>query len=144
MIDEKDAASTIGIEVKAIMELIAGIDTVFPDEDLVEVLIGAVNTWGTIEIQVLYPTLEAVFEGMEQTLALARERLNTLHELAETMRLGEGADAPFSELAERYIDGVKYHLLVDIQEIVPLTAQLPEKLRYEIGAAMAEMKRDIE
>lgn len=138
-----DAASYIGQEVKSLMQLIAAIDADMPDEDSVEVLIGAVSRWGAAESELLYSALEAALEGSETVTEPARQRLNTLYELQSNIHEGEGADGPFSELARQYIDGVKYHLAVDVQEIVPLTSQLPERISRELATSMAAMKLDL-
>ncbi len=139
----KDTATYIGLQVKSLMELIAEIDMFMPDEELVEVLIGQMSAWGAVEVQVLFPVLEAALDGSEETTSLARERLNVIHELQNTIHLGEGADAPFAELATKYIDALKYHLLVDIQEIVPLASQLPEGLGGEITLRMQDLKEEL-
>lgn len=133
-----------GLQAKSLMELINEIDPYIPDEDLVEVLIGSVSAWGAIEAQLLFPALEAALEGAEDFTAAARERLNALYALQETMHLGEGADAPFTDIARKYIDGVKYHLVADVQDIVPLAAQLPEGLSVELAERMAAMKLEQE
>jgi hypothetical protein len=139
-----DTATYIGQQVKHLMELIADIDPYLPDEDLVEVLIGSFSAWGTVEAQLLFPALEATFEGSEAVTAIARERLNTLHALQDAIHLGEGADEPFSEQALKYTDAVKYHLLLDIQELVPLASQLPDSISHELARSMADMKMDLE
>lgn len=139
-----DAAIYIGQEVKAITELIAGIDPYIPDEDMVEVLIGEVIAWGVIEAQVLFPALEAALEGAEVATAAGRERLNTLYSLQNTIHDAEGADSPFTDLALRYINAVKYHLVVDVQEMIPLAAQLPQALSAALARSMAAMKLDME
>lgn len=139
-----DAADYIGQEVKSLMQLIATIDPYTPDEDSVEVLIGAVTSWGASESNLLYSALEAALEGSEAVTEPARQRLNTLYELQANLHEGEGADGPFAELARKYIDGVKYHLAVDVKEMVPLAAQLPERISRELAASMSAMKLDFE
>lgn len=139
-----DTAMYIGQEVKAIMQLVADIDPYMPDEDLVEVLIGAVAAWGAIEVQVLFPALEMALEGSEAATAPARERLNTLYSLQAIIHEDEEAQEPFTAVAKRYVEGVKYHLLVDIQEMAPLAAQLPPHLSAELARHMAAMKMELE
>lgn len=109
-----------------------------------EVLIGAVSDWGAIEVQVLFPALEAVLEGSEESTAPARERLNTLHTLQNNMHEDEAAEGPYNALARGYIDAVKYHLVVDVQDIVPLAAQLPEREGSVIAQKMATLKAELE
>lgn len=139
-----DAVTFIGLQAKSLMELINEIDPYIPDEDLVEVLIGFFRSWGAIEAQLLFPALEAAFDGLDEPVAAARERLNALNALESTIHLGEGADGPFTDLARKYIDGVKYHLVADVQEIAPLAAQLPAGLSAELAESMAAMKADQE
>lgn len=139
-----DTATYIGREVKSIMQLIGEIDPFLPDEDLVEVLIGAVTAWGTIEAQVLFPALEAAFEGSEPATALARERLNTLYSLHNIIHEEVEVMEPFHEVARRYIDAVKYHLVVDVQEFAPLSAQLPPAISTQLASSMAAMRLDLE
>jgi hypothetical protein len=141
---QHDTSAFIGQEVKAITELIAAIDPYSPDEDMVEVLIGAVSAWGVIEAQVLFPALETQIEGAEAATTAARERLNTLYSLQNTIHDIEYSDSPFSELALKYIDGVKYHLVVDVQEMMPLAQQLSVDSSGELARAMAAMKLELE
>lgn len=141
---QTETPSFIGQEVKAIMQLVAEIDPYQPDEDMVEVLIGAVAAWGAIEVQVLFPALEAALEGAEAATAPARERLNTLYSLQAIIHEDEEAQEPFTAVAQRYVDGVKYHLLVDIQEMVPLAAGLPPHISAELARNMAALKMDLE
>jgi len=141
-----DTASYIGLQVKALMELIAEIDQIdqyMPDEELVEVLIGQMNVWGAVEAQILFPALEAAFEGAEETTELARQRLNVISDLQDTIHLGEGADEPFNELATKYVDALKYHLLVDVQEIAPLAVQLPDGLSVQLMRRMNDFKDEL-
>jgi hypothetical protein len=139
-----DAQTYIAQEVKAILALIADIDPSIPDEDLLEVLIGAVAAWGAIEVQVLFPAIEAALEGSEAATAPARERLNTLYSLQAMIHEEVEADEPFAALARRYIDGVKYHLLADIQEMVPLVIQIPPNLSVLLAKNMAALRMELE
>lgn len=139
-----DTPSYIGQEVKGIMEIIADIDPYMPDEDMVEILIGSVGAWSVQESRLLLPALEAAFEGSETVTEAARERLNTLYALQGTIHDGEGVDSPFNELALKYIDAVKYHLVVDVQELAPLAGQLPIAISRELAASMAALKLDLE
>jgi hypothetical protein len=139
-----DSAAYIAQQVKALLDLIEEIDHYQPDEDMVEVLIGLVGVWGAIEAQLIFPTLEVAFEGTEAVLQASRSRLNTLYALQGTIHDGEGAVGPFSDLARKYIDGVKYHLAADIQEIAPLAAQLPADVSADLARSMAAMKQDLE
>lgn len=139
-----DTATYIGLQVKSIMELIAEIDRDTPDEDIVEVLIGLVGTWGVIEAQLLYPALEAAFDGAEDTVEPAMLRLQTLQKLQDMMHEDEYSDEPWSTLARKYVDAVKYHLLVDVQDVAPLAAQLPTRISSELVASMTAMKEDLE
>lgn len=138
-----DAATYIGQEVAAILKLVGEIDAYVPEEDILEVLIGAVTAWGTIEAELLYTALETAFEGSEIATQAARERLNTLYALQASIHEGEGAEGPFNELARNYVDGVKYHLAADVQEMVPLAAQLPERISRQLAGSMAAMKLDL-
>lgn len=137
-----DAVNIIGLEAKSLMELINGIDPHIPDEDMVEVLIGSFRAWGAIEAQLLFPTLEGALEGSEELTSAARDRLDALYTLEDTIHLDEGAEGPFTELARRYIDGVKYYLIADVQDIAPLAAQLPPHLSLELADRMAAMKAE--
>jgi virulence-associated protein VagC len=139
-----DSANFIGTQVKGIMAAIAGIDPYFPDEDMMEVLIGSVSSWGAIEAELLFTALEVAFEGSEDIIEPARQRLNTLYALQESMHNAEGAEEPYNEQALKYIDGVKYHLAADIQDIVPLAAQLPVGISQELALNMSAMKQDLE
>jgi hypothetical protein len=134
----------IGQQVKSIMSLIADIDPYMPDEDLVEVLIGLVSAWGAVEAKLLYATFEAALEGSEEVTEPARQRLSTLYALQNTIHDGEGADAPFSDMARKYIDGVKYHLAVDVKDMIPLALELPEPLSQELAESMSAMKLELE
>jgi fructose-specific phosphotransferase system IIC component len=107
-----DSANFIGTQVKGIMAAIAGIDPYFPDEDMMEVLIGSVSSWGAIEAELLFTALEVAFEGSEDIIEPARQRLNTL--------------------------------AADIQDIVPLAAQLPVSISQELALSMSAMKQDLE
>jgi hypothetical protein len=140
----QDTAAYIGLQVKGLMEQIAEIDTYLPDEDQVEILIGSVSAWGTIEAQVLYPAIAIAFEEAEPTIEAARERLNTLHALEESIHTGEGAEGPFTELAIEYLNAVKYHLVVDVQEFVPLAQQLPIDISHDLAREMAALKLELE
>lgn len=126
------------------MELIAEIDEFIPDEDLVEVLIGEFNAWGATELQTLYPALEAILEGAEAVTTAAAERLNVLHDLQAAIHEGEAAEVPYSVLAKKYVDAVKYHLVVDVKEMIPLASQLPEHLSVELAQQMSDLKMELE
>ncbi|MDB5181712.1 MAG: hypothetical protein JWP13_475 [Candidatus Saccharibacteria bacterium] len=126
------------------MQLIADMDPYFPEEDAFEVLVGAVSAWGVLETKVLFPALEANLEGSETVTAPARERLNTLYSLESTIHDGEGAEGPFNELAPKYIDAVKYHLVVDVKELVPLASQLTEAQSVQLARSMTAMKLEME
>ena len=139
-----DTATYIGRQAKAMMEIIADIDTTAPDEDIVEVLIGMVETWARVEESLLFPALEAALEGAESLTTAAHDRLKTLEELQTDIHLGEGAEGPFSTQAKKYIDAVKYHLIVDVQDIAPLAAQLDAHISRELAAEMAAMKADLD
>lgn len=139
-----DAATYIGQQVKALMQLIADLDPYFPDEDSFEVLVGEFGVWGVIEAQVLFPAYESLLEGSEAATTAARERLNTLYALQNSIHDAEGAEGPFNELAPKYIDAVKYHLLADIQEMVPLATQLDDHASKDLARSMAAMKQDME
>lgn len=134
----------IGEEVKSIMRLVADIDNVEPDEDMVEVLIGAVGSWGTIEAQILFPALESQLEESGELITAARKRLDVLYSLQGQMHEEEYSEEPWNALARKYIDAVKYHLLVDVQDFIPLTAQLPAGLSIQLAASMSAMKLDLE
>lgn len=140
---QMDTTAFIGNEVKSIMLIVAEIDPDMPDEDIIEVLIGAVMTWGVIEAQLLLPALEVAFTEAEPVVDAARKRLNILNELQDSLHLGEGADGPFNALAHKYIDAVKYHLLVDIQDLVPLASQLSSSVSSELAHSMAAMKSEL-
>jgi hypothetical protein len=144
MNDQIDAPTYIGQEVKAIMQVIAGIDPYMPDEDLVEVLIGAVAAWGGVEAQVLFPALETALEGSEAATAPARERLHTLYSLQVIIHEEVEAQEPYASVAKRYVDGVKYHLLADVQELVPLAAQIPRNLSISLAQKMQALKLELE
>jgi hypothetical protein len=139
-----DTVEYIQKQTASIVQLIEAVDSYMPDEDMVEVLIGAFSSWGTIEAELLYTAVETAFEGSLEVVEPARERLNTLYALQENIHLGEAADAPFSLLARQYVDGVKYHLAVDAQQIAPLVAQLPDRFSHELAASMAAMKLELE
>lgn len=126
------------------MELISQIDPYLPEEDLVEVLIGQVEAWGKVESELLFPALEATFEGSEAATDAARERLNTLYALSSNIHLNEGAEGPFNDLAAKYIDAVKYHLVVDVKEFATMAAQLPKHISLELALAMDSKKLDLE
>lgn len=139
-----DVVTVIGQEVKSIMGLIADMDDYQPDEDLVEVLVGSVSTWGAIEAQLLFPALEAELAEAEQVVAGAQKRLNTLHELQDMMHEDIYSDDPWSATARKYVDAVKYHLLVDVQDIVPLANQLSSGSDRQLAASMRAMKLELE
>lgn len=139
-----DTPTYIGLQAKGMLEVINDIDPYFPDEDLVEVLIGLVEVWGSIETKLLFPTLEAALEGSEETTDKARARLNALHALHLTLHDEYEPDGPYAELATKYIDAVKYHLLVDVQDIAPLAAQLEDHISQELASEMAAMKANQE
>jgi hypothetical protein len=139
-----DATTYIGLQAKHIMEVIADIDPYFPDEDLVEVLIGMVSTWGSLESQLLFPTLEAALEGAEEFTDPARKRLRTLQTLQGTLHDELEPDSPYADTAKKYIDAVKFHLLVDVQDIAPLAAQLEPHISLELAAAMSALKAERE
>lgn len=144
---ESDLITFVGNEIKSLTRQIAEIDPYLPDEDMVEVLIGSFKAWGVLETQLLFPALEMLFEGeegVETATSSARERLNALDTIVGTIHLGEGADGPFTELAVKYIDAIKYHLVADVQDILPLAAQLPPRIQTELAASMAAMKADLE
>lgn len=126
------------------MQLIADLDPYSPDEDEMEVLIGEMSTWGIIEAQVLFPALELAFDGAEATINPARDRLSTLYDLQASIHENENAEEPFDELAGKYISGVKFHLLADVQEMVPLAVQLPAAVSRELAHAMEAMKLELE
>jgi hemerythrin-like domain-containing protein len=139
-----DSTQYIANQVKAIVQVMADIDPDNLEEDSVEVLIGYMSAWGVVEAQVLFPALETQLESAEPITGEARKRLNVLYELQNNIHEGEGAEGPFSELAPKYIDAVKYHLLADVQEIVPLAAQLPEAESIDLASSMAAAKLDME
>jgi hypothetical protein len=139
-----DVVTYIGEQIKSIMLLIASIDLYMPDEDSMEVLIGAVSAWASVESELLYAAVEAAIEGSEIVTQPARERLHTLYALQANLHEGEGAEAPFNQLAAQYIDGVKYHLAVDMQEIAPMTTQLPDNINRELVTSMQAMKLSLE
>lgn len=120
-----DVATVIGTTAKSIMYLVNEIDEYLPDEALVEVLIDAFHRWATIEQSLLFPALEQYAPDSDQLLAAAEKRLTVLQTLEDDIHLGEGADAPYSELALKYVAAVKYHLIVDVEDIMPLTLQVP-------------------
>jgi hypothetical protein len=137
-----DTATYIASQVKLIMQIISEIDTYDPEEDLLEVLIGRVTNWGAVEVQLLFPTLEAALEGSEAVTDPARERLNKLDSMQESIHLGEGAEAPLAELAKKYVDAVKYHLIVDVQDVVPLAVQLDPSISRGLANEMADMQAE--
>lgn len=129
-------ASQIGVQAKAIMEIVNDIDAYLPDEDAVEVLMYAFGRWGAIERTVLFPVLEQYVEESEPLLTSAVHRLEKLQEMEDDMHLYEGAEAPFSETATKYIAAIKYHLIVDVQDILPLTLQIPERENAKVAERM--------
>lgn len=141
---DSELITFIGGEIKSLTRQIAEIDPYLPDEDMVEVLIGSFNAWGTLEAQLLFPALETLFEGTETATGPARDRLNALYALEGTIHLGEGGDGPFTEVALKYIDAIKYHLVADVQDILPLAAQLPPHIQAELAGRMRAMKADLE
>lgn len=139
-----DTPTYIGQQVEGIMALVADIDRNQPEEDIVEVLIGSVGTWGVVEAQVLFPALEAAFDDADTVIAAARRRLHVLYELQGMIHEDETSDEPWASLVRKYVDAVKYHVLVDVQDIAPLAAQLPPRLSAELSASMSAMKLDLE
>lgn len=140
MIDEAglDIAAIIGNQAKVLARLIADIDEYSPDEGAVEVLLYSFQKWGSIETAVLFPALEQYADGSEAIVDAALKRLEVLDGLQANIHLYEGADAPFSELAAKFIAAVKYHLIVDVQDILPLTLQIPELANDRIALQMRQ------
>lgn len=120
-----DIATAIANQAHILMRLITDIDDFAPDEGAVEVLLYAFEKWGSIETAIIFPVLERYVEESEPIVDAALKRLDMLAGLQDSIHLYEGADAPFSELANKYIAAVKYHLIVDVQDIAPLTMQVP-------------------
>lgn len=129
-------AGQIGVQAKSIMELVNEIDAYLPDEDAVEVLMYAFGRWSAIEQSLLFPVVEQHVEESELLIASAVQRLEKLREMEDDMHLYEGAEAPFSETATKYIAAVKYHLIVDVQDILPLTLHIPSKENIKVAERM--------
>lgn len=138
-----DVAATIGNTAKSIMYLVNEIDAYMPDEALVEVLIDAFHRWATIEEHLLFPALEQYAPEAEPLLAAAAKRLNVLQTLQDDIHLGEGADAPYSELALKYVAAIKYHLVVDVEDIMPLTLAIPAPASENLVDDMQQMNEEL-
>lgn len=139
-----DAAAFIGLQVKNLMQQIADIDPYQPDEDQVEVLIGSFKAWGILEAQLLFPALETAMPDTEAVVAAGQDRLNTLQSLEEGIHIGEGGEGPFAALVDEYIKAIKYHLLVDVQEFVPLAQWLSIADNQRLAEDMAAMRLELE
>ncbi len=133
-----DIAEHIGLRAKTLMELVQEIDGYAPDEGTVEVLIDAFGRWSQVETRLLFPALESYAE--DETFAdKAAERIAVLERLRDNIRLEEGADAPYSELASKYVAGIKYHLIVDVEDILPLALLVPEVESRQLLARMQKL-----
>lgn len=138
-----NVASVIGNTAKSIMYLINEIDEYMPDEALAEVLIDAFHRWATIEAQILFPAMGEFVEEAEELLAAADKRLTVLQTLEDNIHLGEGADAPYSELATKYVSAVKYHLVVDVEDIMPLTLRIPDPQNTRLVVEMQQLDEEL-
>ncbi|HSH55297.1 MAG TPA: hypothetical protein VK983_00565 [Candidatus Limnocylindrales bacterium] len=133
-----DMAEYIGEHAKRLMLLVNEVDSDAPDEATVEVLIDAFGRWAAIEQQLLFPVLEAYAAREDDFTGEAERRFDVLRSVHDDIRLEEGADAPYSELASKYVAGVKYHLIVDVEDILPLALEVPE---FESAEVLLRMRR---
>ncbi len=135
-----DIAEYIGTNAKQLMVLVNEIDAYAPDEATVEVLIDDFERWATIEKRLLIQLIEAYAEAETDVAEEAAKRFEVMQRVREDIRLEEGADEPFSELATKYVAGVKYHLIVDVEDIMPLALDIPWLESAEILARMRRLE----
>ncbi len=139
-----DIAEHIGRNAKSLMELVMEIDEFAPEEDLVEVLIDAFDHWSAAELRYLFPALEQYGNEDSQLVEAAERRIEALRTIREDIHLDEGADAPYSELASKYVAGIKYHLIVDVEDIMPETLRIPGQANASIARQMRQLQYDDE
>ncbi len=137
-----DIAEHIGRNAKSLMQLVTEIDEFSPEEDLVEVLIDAFDHWSAAEARYLFPALEQYSEEGGQLVEAAERRIAALSIIREDIHLEEGADAPYNELASKYVAGIKYHLIVDVEDIMPQTLYIPKQANVTIARQMMRLQDD--
>ncbi len=139
-----DIAEQIGTNAKSLMRLVSEIDEYSPDEATVEVLIDAFDHWTIVEARLLFPALAEYADEGEQLVEAAELRVEALQAIRDDIRLEEGADAPYSELASKYVAGIKYHLIVDVEDILPQTMQIPGQTNTTIARQMVRLRTELD
>ncbi len=140
-----DVAEQIGIKVKSLMRLVSDVDPHMPEEAEVELLIYEFRRWVRIQTTLLLPALDTyATELSEPVIAAAEKRFAALELLEENLHLGEGADAPYTDSASKYIAAVKYHLIVDAEDIIPLAMHIPSHASQILASKINEMDESYE